>query len=118
VPASRPDFPLLPQAPAPPKLRWRAYGNKTATFKGLSNEDRATTDGKLPEQETLRLLQNLSPSSIAARVVAIAEPGETLMSSTVRDLVAGSGLRFDDRGFHALRGLPKEVRLYSALAAG
>jgi class 3 adenylate cyclase len=55
---------------------------------------------------------------VAARVVAIAEPGETLVSSTVRDLVAGSGLRFDDRGFHALRGLPEEVHLYSALAAG
>jgi class 3 adenylate cyclase len=55
---------------------------------------------------------------VAARVVAMAEPGETLVSSTVRDLVAGSGLRFDDRGFHALRGLPEEVRLYSALAAG
>jgi class 3 adenylate cyclase/dienelactone hydrolase len=49
----------------------------------------------------------------AARVVTIAGPGETLVSSTVRDLVAGSGLRFDDRGFHELRGLPEEVRLYS-----
>jgi class 3 adenylate cyclase len=35
------------------------------------------------------------------------------VSSTVRDLVAGSGLRFDDRGFHELRGLPEAVRLYS-----
>ena len=51
----------------------------------------------------------------AARVVAMAGPGETLVSSTVRDLVAGSGLRFEDRGHHALRGLPEEVHLYTAL---
>ena len=52
---------------------------------------------------------------IAARVAALAEPGESLVSSTVRDLVAGSGLRFADRAFHALRGLPEEVHLYTAL---
>jgi len=51
----------------------------------------------------------------AARVVAMAGPGETLVSSTVRDLVAGSGLRFEDRGRHALRGLPEEVHLYTVL---
>jgi class 3 adenylate cyclase len=51
----------------------------------------------------------------AARVVAMAGPGETLVSSTVRDLVAGSGLRFEDRGHHALRGLPEKVHLYTAL---
>lgn len=51
----------------------------------------------------------------AARVVAMAGPGETVVSSTVRDLVAGSGLRFEDRGRHALRGLPEEVQLYIAL---
>jgi class 3 adenylate cyclase/pimeloyl-ACP methyl ester carboxylesterase len=51
----------------------------------------------------------------AARVVAMAAPGETLVSSTVRDLVAGSGLRFEDRGRHALRGLPEQVHLYTVL---
>ena len=51
----------------------------------------------------------------AARVVAMAGPSETLVSSTVRDLVAGSGLRFEDRGRHALRGLPEEVHLYTVL---
>jgi len=53
--------------------------------------------------------------NIAARVAAMAGPRETLVSSTVRDLVAGSGLRFEDRGTHALKGLPEEVRLYAAL---
>jgi len=54
---------------------------------------------------------------IAARVAAEAEAGETVVSSTVRDLVAGSGLRFQDRGVRALKGLPEEVRLYSVLDA-
>ena len=47
----------------------------------------------------------------AARVAALAEPGEVFVSSTVRDLVAGSGLRFADRGVHTLRGIPDEWRL-------
>jgi pimeloyl-ACP methyl ester carboxylesterase len=50
---------------------------------------------------------------IAARVAATAEAGETVVSSTVRDLVAGSGLRFQDRGIRALKGLPEEVHLYN-----
>jgi class 3 adenylate cyclase len=54
---------------------------------------------------------------IAARVAAEAEAGETVVSSTVRDLVAGSGLRFQDRGIRTLKGLPEEVHLYSVLDA-
>jgi len=54
---------------------------------------------------------------IAARVADIAEPSETIVSSTVRDLVAGSGLRFRDRGLHALRGLPEQLHVYSVIAA-
>jgi pimeloyl-ACP methyl ester carboxylesterase len=53
---------------------------------------------------------------IAARVAAEAEAGETVVSSTVRDLVAGSGLRFEDRGGRALKGLPEEVHLYRVVA--
>jgi len=49
---------------------------------------------------------------IAARVAATAEPDEVLVSSTVRDLVAGSGLRFADRGIHGLKGVPGEWRLF------
>jgi class 3 adenylate cyclase len=49
---------------------------------------------------------------IAARVAATAEPNEVLVSSTVRDIVAGSGLRFADRGAHSLRGVPGEWRLF------
>ncbi len=51
---------------------------------------------------------------IAARVSALAEGGEVLVSRTVRDLVAGSGIEFDDRGRHALKGVPDEWELYAA----
>ena len=51
---------------------------------------------------------------VGARVAALAEPGEVLVSSTVKDLVAGSGLRFEDRGVHALRGVPGEWRVFAA----
>ena len=41
-----------------------------------------------------------------------AGPGEVLVSGTVKDLVAGSGLRFNDRGKHVLKGIPGEWRLF------
>jgi class 3 adenylate cyclase len=50
-----------------------------------------------------------------ARVAAHARPGEVLVSSTVKDLVAGSGLDFEDRGVHELKGIPGEWRLYAAV---
>lgn len=48
-----------------------------------------------------------------ARVGALAEAGEVLVSSTVKDLTAGSGLEFEDRGAHELKGVPGEWRLYA-----
>jgi pimeloyl-ACP methyl ester carboxylesterase len=50
---------------------------------------------------------------IGARVAKEARPGEVLVSSTVKDLVAGSGLRFHERGVAALKGVPDEWRLYA-----
>jgi pimeloyl-ACP methyl ester carboxylesterase len=50
---------------------------------------------------------------IGARVAAQAGPGEVLVSSTVKDLVAGSGIRFQDQGIAELKGVPGEWRLYS-----
>jgi pimeloyl-ACP methyl ester carboxylesterase len=52
-----------------------------------------------------------------ARVVSKAGPGEVLASSTVKDLVAGSGLEFEDRGSHELKGVPGEWRLYAVANA-
>lgn len=43
---------------------------------------------------------------IGARVAAVAGPGEVLVSSTVKDLVAGSGITFENRGTHVLKGIP------------
>ena len=53
---------------------------------------------------------------IGARVVGEAQPGETLVSSTVRDLVAGSGIEFADRGPRGLKGVPGEWRLFAVTA--
>jgi class 3 adenylate cyclase len=50
---------------------------------------------------------------IGARVAACTAPGELLASSTVKDLVAGSGIAFMDRGLHALKGLPNKWRLFA-----
>jgi class 3 adenylate cyclase len=50
---------------------------------------------------------------IGARVAALAGPSEVLVSSTVKDLVAGSGLVFEDRGEHELKGVPGSWRLYA-----
>ena len=48
-----------------------------------------------------------------ARIASVAEPGEVLVSSTVKDLVAGSDLRFVDRGDHQLKGIPETWHLFS-----
>ena len=52
---------------------------------------------------------------IGARVAALAEPGEVLVTRTVRDLVAGSGISFEDRGEHELKGVPDTWALYATL---
>ena len=53
---------------------------------------------------------------VGARVASTAAPGEVLVSSTVKDLVAGSGLEFEDRGVYELKGVPGEWRLYAVRA--
>ena len=62
-------------------------------------------------------LMGEKPSGIAvpigARVAAEAQPGEVLVSSTVKDLVVGSGIAFEDRGSHDLKGVPGEWRLFA-----
>jgi class 3 adenylate cyclase len=55
---------------------------------------------------------------IGARVAAAAGPGEILVSSTVKDLVAGSGLRFQDRGSQALKGVPGQWHLFALAPEG
>ncbi|MBX7432002.1 adenylate/guanylate cyclase domain-containing protein [Mycobacterium sp. Y57] len=52
---------------------------------------------------------------IGARVSALAAPNEVLVSSTLRDLVIGSGLEFEERGSHELKGVPGEWRLFAVV---
>lgn len=58
------------------------------------------------------------PVSIGARVAAAAGAGEVLVSQTVKDLVAGTGLFLEDRGERELKGVPGSWRVYLASAAG
>jgi class 3 adenylate cyclase len=53
--------------------------------------------------------------SIGARISSLAGPGEVLVSSTVKDLVAGSGLVFEERGEHQLKGIPDLWRLFALM---
>jgi class 3 adenylate cyclase len=55
--------------------------------------------------------------NIGARVAARAQPNEVLVTSTVKDLVAGSDLAFEDRGAAVLKGVPGEWRLYAVADA-
>ena len=50
---------------------------------------------------------------VGARIAALAKGGEVLVSNTVKDLVAGSGLKFVDRGLHLLKGVPGESRIFA-----
>ncbi len=56
--------------------------------------------------------------NVAARIVALAGTGEVLVSSTVRELVLGSGLEFVERGTHSLKGVPGEWRLFAVTGDG
>ncbi|HEX6132137.1 MAG TPA: adenylate/guanylate cyclase domain-containing protein [Actinomycetota bacterium] len=55
---------------------------------------------------------------IGARILGSAEPGDVVASSTVRDLVAGSGIAFADRGERVLKGVPEPWRLFAVTDAG
>jgi class 3 adenylate cyclase len=53
---------------------------------------------------------------IGARILTYAEPGEVVVSGTVKDLVVGSGVEFEDRGERELRGVPGQWRLFAVAA--
>jgi class 3 adenylate cyclase len=54
---------------------------------------------------------------IGARIGGLAQSGEVLVSATVKDLVIGSGITFEDRGLHVLKGVPDQWKLYSATSS-
>jgi class 3 adenylate cyclase len=70
---------------------------------GLHTGECEVTDGKIAGIAV----------SIGARISSLAAPGEVLVSSTVKDLVAGSGIQFEDRGDHQLKGVPDAWRLFA-----
>ena len=53
-----------------------------------------------------------------ARIMALGDPGDVLVSSTTRELSAGSGLAFEDRGVYSLKGIPDQRRVFVLVAAG
>jgi class 3 adenylate cyclase len=55
---------------------------------------------------------------IAARIAALASASNVVVSRTVKDLVGGSGISFDDLGDHALKGVPDPWRLYQVVSPG
>jgi class 3 adenylate cyclase len=55
--------------------------------------------------------------NVGSRVASLATPGEVLVSSTVKDLVAGSGIEFEERGEHEMKGVPGTWRLYAVTDA-
>ena len=55
---------------------------------------------------------------LGARIAALAEAGEVLVSSTVNDLVVGSGIEFAERGTHVLKGVPGEWRVHAVTRPG
>jgi pimeloyl-ACP methyl ester carboxylesterase len=65
-----------------------------------------------------QVVKNTGDGHLATLVMAQAAPSEIMVSSTVRDLVTGSGIGFDDRGVHALKGVPGEWRLLAVDRAG
>jgi class 3 adenylate cyclase len=62
-----------------------------------------------------QLIQRLAVH-IGARVAALAAPSEVMVSQTVKDLVAGSGLTFEDSGEHELKGVPDRWHLYRVVS--
>jgi class 3 adenylate cyclase len=53
---------------------------------------------------------------LGSRIASLASAREVLVSSTVRDLVAGSGIRFESRGAHTLKGIPGEWSLFAVIS--
>jgi len=93
----------------------RAVRCALATMEGLGRVGIPIRAGvHTGEVEVLRNKVTGIAVHIAARIAATAGAGEVLVSSTVKDLTAGSGLVFTDRGLHTLKGVPEPWRLFGA----
>lgn len=95
----------------------RAAGAIQASIRGLGIDIRAGLHaGEIELREGRHRVGGIAVH-IAARVMATAGPGEILVSSTVKDLVTGSGIEFRDRGVHDLKGVPGGWRLFAVEGA-
>ena len=95
-----------------PSTRWRSRARSTrASSTSASRSARASTRASA---SSMTAGSAGVAVHVGARLASLARPGEVLVSSTVRDVVAGSGLRFADRGLHELRGVPGQRRLFAA----
>jgi hypothetical protein len=81
----------------------------------LTQQARLDTNSWQSSLSTLDATAVVSVSRPGRGTASLAAPGEVLVSSTVRDLVAGSGFSFDDRGEHDLKGVPGTWRLYAVV---
>jgi class 3 adenylate cyclase len=95
-------------------LLWRSEADKTVNRRNAGCPLRSSQGGQDTGECEVRGsdLGGLAVH-IAARINALAEPGEILVSGTVKDLVVGSGIEFDDRGEHKLKGVPDAWKLFT-----
>src|ERR1700688_2182773 len=96
----------------PPQTRFTRSGNVHIAYQvvGEGPLDLVFVPGWVSHVE----LMWEEPTRASFLVAAAANADETLVSSTVKDLVTGSGIAFADRGAHTLKGIPGEWRLYAA----
>ena len=86
-------------------------------LKAMEFEARADeAEGLLPPAHMLDGKPGGVAVTIAARVLASARGRDVIVTQTVKDLVAGSGFRFDDHGEHELKGVPERWHLYAVAA--
>src|SRR5713226_2743634 len=101
---------------SPLRKYWPRKSNPIYTLEGLALKDLGievkigvhTGEVEYEEESLIGITVH-----IGFRVANLAGAGEVLVSSTVRDLMAGSGITFTDRGMHSLRGIPGEWRLFT-----
>src|SRR5206468_2851782 len=102
----------------PDRLRARGAGRPASRPNHRDGDEPDDRSRRRYVRGTIKLSNSIptpftaAPAS-AARVASAAGAGEVLVSRTVVDLVAGSGIEFDTRGEHALKGVPGEWRLFA-----
>ena len=106
--------------PGPCRAAWRSQTPHPNSDSRFGPEVRAGGSGRTAHRRDRARGDDIGGISahLGARVAALAGSREVLVSRTVRDLVAGSGLSFTDRGEHELKGVPDRWQIYAAVVAG